>query len=210
MEKTAKAIAEDAKREGYQVFCGLYDETQKCHQLFAVSGVDGCQLIRDFRVGSHNQGWADAEESEIRAVYKQMTGIYQVRPFRPYFVDAAGYHCTFEGQITLREAAAVERLLEVGLEWYAQHEWQIEDDDSPQALAPVIVKERKCTSPLVGLTASIRRGRKGRRGIRRIERGLVQIPRRRVNNPVVERSGNAVTLATGRFSGEFIVRLPCE
>ena len=68
IQETAKSLANTAREQGYQLFCGRHDMEQREHELFAISGVHPCQLIRDFRVGSHNRGWADAEESEVRSV----------------------------------------------------------------------------------------------------------------------------------------------
>lgn len=119
----ATSLIPVAREADCQVFCGMlpdgdFDE----HRLFAVRGIHPCDLIPEFRVGSHNAGSRPAEDAEVQETLNQMRAIFSIRPFRPYHIDCAGYHCVFDGQITKSEARKVEQLLRVGLEWYAQSE----------------------------------------------------------------------------------------
>jgi len=130
----AKTLLPQARIDRYQLVSGLLDDDQPGHQLFAVFDIHPCDLITEFRVGSHNN-----EEQVVDEVYAQMTRIYEtVRPFRPYFVDAAGYHCAFEGRITKPESEKIEKILTVGLEWYWSR-W--ERSGSP--VVPVVLRENE-------------------------------------------------------------------
>ena len=128
LSELASERTESAAGEGYQIFCGLLDDAQAEHRLFAVTDTDPCELIREFRVGSHNQANRAVEDATVEAVFTQMHGIYAVRPFRPYFIDAAGYHCRFVGSLTRDEAIAIERLFKEGGESYAAN-WDGDDED---------------------------------------------------------------------------------
>jgi hypothetical protein len=125
----AKSRSTEATSQDYQLFCGLFDEDQGGHTLFAIHAIHPCNLILEFKVGSHNQPSDSWARDTVHYVFEQMCRIYEVRKFRPYFVDAAGYHCVFEGQISLEEARKVESLMEVGVEYYASHDYP-EDDPS--------------------------------------------------------------------------------
>jgi hypothetical protein len=60
--------------------------------------------------------------------------VYEIAPFRPYFIDPAGYKCRFVPTVSRQQAGAIEDILSVGFEGYAQ-----DDIDGP--LADVIVAE---------------------------------------------------------------------
>jgi hypothetical protein len=113
----AKTLAPQAHAQYCQVFCGLFDNDQSNHALFAIFNIHPCDLINEFRVGSHNNN-----QQVVNQVYAQMVKIYnEIRSFHPYFVDQAGYHCIFEGRITKIEAEKIEAVLTQGMEWYCSN-----------------------------------------------------------------------------------------
>jgi hypothetical protein len=115
--KMAKTLMPQACAQDYQLFCGLFDNDQSSHALFAIFNIHPCDLITEFRVGSHNNS-----QRVVNQVYAQMVKIYnEIRRFHPYFVDQAGYHCIFEGRITEIEAKKIEGILTQGLEWYCSN-----------------------------------------------------------------------------------------
>lgn len=112
LQDLAKANSDSAVTEGYTLFCGLFDDRQKGRTIFAVKNADACELAKEFRVGSHNRANAAVEEKTIELVFQTLSAITQVRKFRPYFIDAAGFYARFDGAIFEREARKVIELLE--------------------------------------------------------------------------------------------------
>lgn len=126
LKDESKRLTQQAAAENYQLFCGIADDRQKAHQLFAVKDADACQLAKELRVGSHNRANTDAENETVEIVFEALTSIAKVRKFRPYYIDAAGYHARFTGVISRDEAKRVTKLLEptyrVGNEWTESEE----------------------------------------------------------------------------------------
>lgn len=140
----AKELTDQAAVAGYQLFCGLLDDDQPDHQLFAIAGADACKLIRVFRVGSHNQGSRAVEDATVEAVFEEMRRIFEVRPFRPYFIDAAGYHCRFVGPLSREEAARIGELFHGnGEEWYASNWYEDTLEGFPEYVIAELLRENE-------------------------------------------------------------------
>ncbi len=144
IQDIAKEHSVEAASEGYQLFCGLIDDNQKQHALFAIKDIDACELVKEFRVGSHNQHYIDWEQSTPKIVYGALCQIRdQVRAFRPYFVDSAGYHAAFKGRLTPDEAERFVPLINVTYD--VGNEWQFEcwqhNDFSDTGIAATVLEE---------------------------------------------------------------------
>ena len=87
MTERVRPLAVEAERAGYLLFVGYQGDA---HRLFLVPGVDSLDIIRIFRVGTHNQA-KDAWKAVDRALRK----IHAEAPFSVYFADAAGYRGAF-------------------------------------------------------------------------------------------------------------------
>jgi len=100
----------------WQIVCGMHGYDG--HRIFAISGVSAVKLAREFCTGSH-QVYTTPESEKV---CEQLAKVYEVAPFRPYFVDCAGYKCRFIQPISRPQSLAVEKILTVGLEGYVS-EW---------------------------------------------------------------------------------------
>jgi hypothetical protein len=100
-----------------QVFCGLL-ESDDGHCLYLIEDASVADIARVFETGSHNA----FPRPQTERVCDELSRVYEIAPFRPYFVDAAGYKATFLQPITQDQAKQVESVLTVGLEGYVS-EW---------------------------------------------------------------------------------------
>ena len=66
----------------------------------------------------------------------ELTRIFKVAPFRPYFADAAGYKAKFLDRLTAKQAQTIEGILTVGLESYIS-EWP----GNGSIMAETLIKE---------------------------------------------------------------------
>jgi hypothetical protein len=116
-----------------QLFCGMlgYDIG---HAIYVIENISSIEIAREFQVGSHN-----AFGPSIQAkVCNELTRVFEIANFRPYFIDAAGYKARFLKQITENQAASIEEILTQGLEGYAS-EWS---GDGP-LLANTVLEENQ-------------------------------------------------------------------
>lgn len=120
--------------EPTQVVCGALDRDDG-HAIYVIEGISPVELAREFATGSHD-AWPG---SDTAIVCDELTRIFRVAPFRTYFVDAAGYKARFKSQITVEQAAEIERIVSVGLEGYSS-DWTIEDGPN---IAKVILAENQ-------------------------------------------------------------------
>ena len=114
-----------------QLVCGLL-EGDDGHAIYLVENASAIDLARDFETGSHN-AFAGPETEQV---CDELSRIFKVASFRPYFVDAAGYKAKFLDRLTTRQSQMIEGILTVGLEGYVS-EWS---GDGP-ILAETLVKE---------------------------------------------------------------------
>ena len=98
---------------GWQLICGSTDKDDG-HAIYAIEGITPVEAARAFGTGSHN-AWP---VPETERVCDELSRVFEIVPFRPYFVDAAGYKCRFARQIKPEEAAAAEQILTAGVEGY--------------------------------------------------------------------------------------------
>lgn len=119
MELEARVLAlQDANDlNAWQLVCG-YIGGENGHRIFAIEGTHPVDLAREFRTGSHNL-WSNPQTERVCA---QLAMIFELAPFRPYFVDDAGYKSRFIQPISRQQADAIEHILTVGLEGYVS-EW---------------------------------------------------------------------------------------
>ncbi|MCZ7647195.1 MAG: hypothetical protein M5U26_18390 [Planctomycetota bacterium] len=113
LEARVLQLQDRNKLNGWQLVCGLREDDDG-HAIYAIEGMHAVELARAFGTGTHNC-WHAPETDQACA---ELNRIYKILPFRPYFVDAAGYKCRFERRISKKQAAQVEQILTVGLEGY--------------------------------------------------------------------------------------------
>jgi hypothetical protein len=98
-----------------QIVCG-YIDGDSAHCIYAIENTSAVELAREFETGSHNPPFF---RSQVTQVVVQLSRVFELAPFRPYFIDPAGYKAKFINPITARLANAIEDILTVGLESYA-------------------------------------------------------------------------------------------
>jgi hypothetical protein len=69
-----------------QLFCGLLGN-QGGHAIYVIEDQSAIEIARQFDVGAHNAFHGPGAAK----VCDQLQRIFEIAPFRPYFVDAAGY-----------------------------------------------------------------------------------------------------------------------
>jgi hypothetical protein len=94
-----------------QVVCGCLGDDDG-HAIYLIENASPVDLAREFETGSHNKG------DDMKKVCDELAQVFDVAPFRPYFVDAAGYKAKFLSPITRERASLIESILTVGLEGY--------------------------------------------------------------------------------------------
>jgi hypothetical protein len=100
-----------------QIVCGSL-ESDDGYVLYLIENASATELAREFATGSHN----DFEGSQPKRVYDELSRVFKIAPFRPYFIDDAGYKAKFLDPLTQEQAHAIESVLTVGLEGYVS-EW---------------------------------------------------------------------------------------
>jgi hypothetical protein len=104
---------------GWQLVCGqLSDDSHEpaidvSHSIYAIDGLSPIDLARAFATGSHNLMAPVTDQ-----VCDELARVFAVAPFRPSFVDAAGYKCRFDRPISRAQARQIEEILTEGLEGY--------------------------------------------------------------------------------------------
>ena len=118
-ETAARVLAlQGAPRlDEWQIVCGCKGDDAG-HSIYVIHGFSPIELAREFRTGSHN-AWPKAETDKV---CEQLGSVFEIAPFQPYFIDAAGFKCRFIQPISSQQADAIERILTVGLEGYVS-EW---------------------------------------------------------------------------------------
>jgi hypothetical protein len=96
----------------WQLVCGLLDDDEN-HAIYAIDGISAVEVARQFGTGSHNN-WPEA----VDEVCEELSRVFEIAPFRPYFADAAGYKCRFTPPISRTQAEMVGQLVTQGLEAY--------------------------------------------------------------------------------------------
>ncbi len=112
-----------------QVVCGLLGRDMG-HSIYVIENASPLDLVREFETGSHNSS-DDPDE-----VYDELSRVFKVAPFRPYFVDSAGYKARFLKRLTTRQSHKIADILTVGLEGYICEWTGVED-----SIAETLVKE---------------------------------------------------------------------
>src|SRR5262245_5438466 len=111
LEARVLALQDSARLGAWQLVCGLLDD-ENGHRIFVIDGVHPVELARQFATGSHN---ASCETEEV---CQELAKVYEIAPFRPYFIDPAGYKCRFVPTISRQQADAIEEFITVGMEPY--------------------------------------------------------------------------------------------
>jgi len=114
LEARVLALQDSTQFGTWQVICGLLDH-ENGHRIFVIDAVHPVELARQFGTGSHN-AW-DTEQ-----VCNELAKVYDIAPFRPYFIDPAGYKCRFVPAISRQQANAIEEFITVGMEPYGDVE----------------------------------------------------------------------------------------
>jgi hypothetical protein len=114
-----------------QVVCGLLDRDEG-HAIYLIEDATPIDVAREFGTGTHNAFTG----GEAEQVCDELSRVFKIAPFRPYFVDAAGYKAKFVGELTAKQAESIEGILTVGLEGYVS-EWS---GDGP-IMADTLLKE---------------------------------------------------------------------
>lgn len=109
-----------------QVVCGLLGRDMG-HSIYVIENVSPLELVREFETGSHNSS-DDPDD-----VYDELSRVFKVAPFRPYFVDSAGYKARFLKRLTIEQAREIDQILTVGMEGY-MCEWTGDEDCIPATL----------------------------------------------------------------------------
>jgi len=106
-----------------QIFCGHRGDDAG-PAIYLIEDVSPIELAKEFETGSHNA----LDKFETKRVCDELARIFKIAPFRPYFMDAAGYKAKFLEPLTLETAQSIVGILTVGLEGYAS-EWTGEESE---------------------------------------------------------------------------------
>ena len=96
-----------------QIFCGAMPKSTS-QSIYAIQDISSSQLARIFETGSHSGSAFETEK-----LCEQLENIYRIAPFRPYFIDSAGYKASFQKQITLKQAKLIASLVVIGVDGYS-------------------------------------------------------------------------------------------
>lgn len=109
LESRVLELQDEHSLGAWQLFCGALDYDG--HSIYAIEGASPIELARAFQTGSHN-AW-DTDQ-----VADELTRVFGIAPFRPYFIDIAGYKCRFDPPLSRTQAELIEQVLTVGMETY--------------------------------------------------------------------------------------------
>ena len=128
IEELARRLNSSRPPHTYFV-CGFLSDDQQ-HMLYRIETRNPLDILREFEVGSHAE--LSYGENALPMVLEQMALLHSQNAIVPYFADAAGLKCTFEGPLTEEFAEFLDSTISEGVEIYAD----------AGHVGPVVIREK--------------------------------------------------------------------